>query len=120
MKKDYPKANARLAEGAKSWAEGEVSHEAWRKERRTIISALKEGRDWLTNEAAVVPKRIISASRATLPAMPVLPSLPATHGNLAGGAMMMEEADIVPEDALLLAVLLLVMLTTAILLLYIM
>lgn len=40
MKKDYPEANARLAEVAKSWAEGEISHDVWRKERRNVLSAI--------------------------------------------------------------------------------
>ena len=40
MKNDYPEANARLAEVAKSWAEGEVS---WRGERRTRPSS-RQGR----------------------------------------------------------------------------
>lgn len=118
MKKDYPKANARLAEVAKNWADGEVSHEAWRKERRSIIKALKEGKDWLANEAAEVPKRIINASRATLPVIPVPPVL-SPHGSFAGAGVMMESQEMVHEDALLLAVLLLVMMMTAILLLYI-
>lgn len=119
MRKDYPKANARLAEGAKSWAEGEVSHEAWRKERRGIIKALRDGTDWLTSEAAEVPKRIISASRATLPVIQVPPML-SPHAGLAGGAMMMDSTEMLHEDALLLAMLLLVMIMTSILLLYVM
>ena len=50
MKHDYPAANARLAEVAKSWSEGEVSHDVWRKERRAIIKMVRSKKQDLPAE----------------------------------------------------------------------
>ncbi len=114
MKNDYPQANARLAEVAKNWADGEVSHETWRKERHNIIkSLLVSGKDWVAGETRAAPKRVVSASRATLPVMAAIPD-----AMLMGGALA-PQADVSNEDVLLLAVLLMTMLVTSMLLLYI-
>lgn len=116
MKKDYPQANARLAEVAKHWAEGEVSHEVWRKERHHIIkSLLASGKDWVAGETKASPKRAVSASRATLPTMAALsPSV-----LMDSGLTLNTQPDVANEDVLLLAVLLATMMVTAMLLLYV-
>ena len=70
MKNDYPNANARLAEVAKSWAEGEVSHDEWRKERRSVIaSLLSSRRDWLSGENRTLPPKRTKTINLTLPTM---------------------------------------------------
>jgi hypothetical protein len=115
MKSDYPQANARLAEMAKNWADGEVSHETWRKERHNIIkSLLTSGKDWVAGEALAIPKRVVSASRATLPIMPALP-----QSVLMGATIAPQQTEVSKEEVLLLAVLLATMLITSMLLLYI-
>ena len=116
MKSDYPKANARLAEVAKSWADGEVSHEAWRKERRSIIQSIKGAKDEPSVEPPAAPKRVANRSSTTLPTIPV-PAVLSPHHGLAG-ASMAKSQDMLHEDALLLAVLLLAMIIVSILLLY--
>ncbi|PTQ89070.1 hypothetical protein [Agitococcus lubricus] len=118
MKTDYPKANARLAEVAKSWADGEVSHEAWRKERRTIIESLLQGKDWLASESVNSTKRVVSAARATLPNIPAVPPFLAPSPTIVNPHVMVA-ADVPHEDVLLLAILLLVMMMTVVTLLYI-
>lgn len=116
MKADYPQANARLAEVAKNWAEGEVSYEMWRKERHNIIkSLLVSGKDWVAGEARAIPKRVVTASRATLPAIAALPS----NTLMTGGMALPQQAEVSTEDVLLLAVLLATMIMTTILLLYV-
>lgn len=121
MKNDYPEANARLAEVAKSWAEGEVSHEAWRKERRSIITALLTNRrDWLSSESRTLPPKRSKLINATLPSIKVQPPLVVGSGGQVTGLLFTEEITVSNDDVLLLALLLLVMIMTAILLLYVM
>ncbi len=120
MKNDYPEANARLAEVAKNWADGEVSHEMWRKERRSIISSLLTSRrDWLAGENKTTPPNKRSKLiNATLPSVKIPQHLLAS-ADAQVSVLMSRDGD-VDGDVLLLAVLLLVMILTAILLLYVM
>ncbi|HQV21600.1 MAG: hypothetical protein H6996_09260 [Moraxellaceae bacterium] len=116
MKKDYPEANARLAEVAKSWAEGEISHDVWRKERRNVLSAIwAKKSDWESSQNRTLPlKKKASSNTLTMPKVDVPPQL-------AGAQLAMYEADdteVSQEDVLFLAMLLLSMLFTAVFLLY--
>lgn len=79
MMADYPNANARLAAVARSWADGEVSHEAWRKVRNGIIRDItRNKRDCEGGEvpAAAYPsgrhEAVTPAALATSPGMPVV------------------------------------------------
>ncbi len=121
MKSDYPEANARLAEVAKNWADGEVSHEVWRKERRSIISSiLTNRRDWLSGENKTTPPKRSKLINTTLPTIKVPPHLlSGADGQVS--VLLSHDVDVAAdEDVLLLALLLLVMILTAILLLYVM
>jgi hypothetical protein len=121
MKNDYPEANARLAEVAKGWAEGEVSHDAWRKERRTIITALLTNRrDWLSSENRTLPPKRSKFVNTTLPTIKVPPQLIVDSVGQTTGLLFTDEVAVSNDDVLLLALLLLVMILTAILLLYVM
>ena len=119
MTKDYPEANARLAEVAKSWAEGEVSHDVWRKERHTIISTVwSKKRDWDSNQNHTLPikkKAVLPLPSLTMPNMVVPPQLSSVNS---ASLYHMMDAEVSHEEVLLLAVLLLSMLFTAVFLLY--
>jgi|GEM_PF-2550458 hypothetical protein len=118
MKKDYPEANARLAEVAKSWAEGEVSHDVWRKERHTIISTVwSKKRDWESNQNNTLPlkKKAMSSPSLTMPNVVVPPQLSAANTS---SLYQVVDAEVSHEEVLLLAVLLLSMSFTAVFLLY--
>jgi CHASE1-domain containing sensor protein len=120
MKNDYPNANARLAEVAKSWAEGEVSHDEWRKERRSVIaSLLSSHRDWLSGENRTLPPKRAKTINSTLPTIKVPPNLLA-GSDAQVSVLLTAEVEATDDDVLLLALLLLVMILTAILLLYVM
>lgn len=120
MKNDYPNANARLAEVAKSWAEGEVSHDEWRKERRSVIaSLLSDRRDWLSGENRTQPPKRTKTVNSTLPTIKVPPSFLATS-DAQVHVLLTAEVESADDDVMLLALLLLVMILTAILLLYVM
>ena len=83
MMADYPNANARLAAVARSWADGEVSHEAWRKVRNGIIRDItRNKRDCEGGDAPVAPAVaaypsgkhdvVPPAALATSPGMPAV------------------------------------------------
>lgn len=121
MKNDYPEANARLAEVAKNWADGEVSHEAWRKERRSIIaSILTNRRDWLSGENKTLPPKRSKLINATLPTIKIPQHLLA-GADAQVSVLLSHDMDVVADDdVVLLALLLLVMMLTSVLLLYVM
>lgn len=117
MKKDYPEANARLAEVAKRWAEGEVSHDVWRKERRHVLSVIcLKNTDWENQQNSTLPlKKKASTEMLTKPNITIPPQL------LQGQAATLyniDDTDVPQEDVLFLAALLLAMLITTIFLLY--
>lgn len=116
MKRDYPAANARLAEVAKSWSEGEVSHDVWRKERRAIIKTVwSKKQDLPAEQSRTLPvKKHPVADTLTMPNI-IVPSQLAL-----GSAVMFDvaENEVSHEDVLFLAILLLSMLFMAVFLLY--
>lgn len=117
MKKDYPEANARLAEVAKSWAEGEVSHDVWRKERRSIISTVWDRKsDWESSQNRTLPakNKVTAPANLTMPNVTIPAQLAVAHAALYEA----DDADVSHDEVLLLAVLLLSMLFTAVFMLY--
>lgn len=120
MKKDYPQANARLAEVAKSWADGEVSHDAWRKQRREIIKNIWSKRRDLEGAqcATLPPPRKKASLDSTMPNL-IIPSAILTPNVANANAMLfIEPVEISQEDVLLLAILLFSMFITTLFLVY--
>lgn len=118
MKQDYPEANARLAEVAKNWAEGEVSHDVWRKERHTIISTVwSKKRDWESNQNHTLPlnKKAMPSPSLTMPNVVIPPQLSSIN---AASLYQAVDTEVSNDEVLLLAILLLSMLFTAVFLLY--
>ncbi|MBK6758582.1 MAG: hypothetical protein KBF23_02505 [Agitococcus sp.] len=118
MKQDYPEANARLAEVAKSWAEGEVSHDVWRKERHSIISTVwSKKRDWENKQNHTLPlnKQANTSPSLTMPNVVVPPQLLGTN---AASLYQTADTEVSNDEVLLLALLLLSMVFTAVILLY--
>jgi hypothetical protein len=117
MKHDYPAANARLAEVAKSWSEGEVSHDVWRKERRAIIKMVwSKKQDLPAEQSRTLPIKKHSAADSTL----TMPNIIVPSQLALSGAVMFDvaENEVSHEDVLFLAILLLSMLFMAVFLLY--
>lgn len=119
MQKDYPQANARLAEVARSWADGELSHDAWRKERRAIIKNIwlrktdLDGNQFSTLPIKTRPKN----DTLTLPNITV-PPLVNRKLDASTTVLLSEETEVLQEDAFLLAVLLFAMVLTTIFMVY--
>lgn len=118
MTADYPNANARLASVARSWADGEVTHEAWRKCRNGVIrDILRDKRDCPVSGAAgqgavTRPAMPASADRnPTAPTLPVgAPVVPADSSST--------EVEAARDEVLLLALVLAIALVAAILWFY--
>ena len=88
MKHDYPAANARLAEVAKSWSEGEVSHDVWRKERRAIIKMVwSKKQDLPAEQSRTLPIKKHSAADSTL----TMPNIIVPSQLALSGAVMFEK-----------------------------
>lgn len=117
MKHDYPAANARLAEVAKSWSEGEVSHDTWRKERRAIIKTVwSKKQDLPAEQGRTLPIKKHAPADSTL----TMPNIIVPSQLALSGAVMFDvaESEVSHEDVLFLAILLLAMLFMAVFLLY--
>ena len=120
MKKDYPQANARLAEVARSWADGELSHDAWRKERRAIIKNI-----WLrktdvdSNQFSTLPvkTRVKKNDTLTMPSITVPPLI--NHKlDATTTVLLTEDTEVLQEDVFLLGVLLFSMVITTVFMVY--
>ncbi len=107
MSADFPHANARLTQAARHWADGEVTQDAWRRERREIIGELCskrtdcEGEDVPSASAPVTVAR--QAESVTSPQLPVSPAKPAP----AEPASQPAPVDVADDEVLMLGVLLL-------------
>ena len=112
MSQDFPQANARLAEVARHWADGEVSHETWRRERRTILREICNRRSDVQIGSALPVQRKVPLTDATSPVMPVMPAVPQAKQE----AVPVELAE--NDDVLILALLLVLVLAGAILVFY--
>ncbi|HEX5278121.1 MAG TPA: hypothetical protein VFW42_10680 [Fluviicoccus sp.] len=111
MIQDFPHANARLAEVARHWADGEVSHETWRRERRNILRELcakradcQERPPLLSGSASRAVPEPVSAVAAAPAAVPVQPA-PVPDS----------DAEVANEEVLTLALILAVVVVGAIL-----
>jgi len=120
MKKDYPQANARLAEMAKSWAEGEVSHDAWRKQRREIIkNVFSKHRDLDGGLSVTLPPNKKKASiDSTMPNLTIPTAILTPNITNVSTMLFAEPVEISQEDVLFLAVLLFAMFVTTLFLVY--
>jgi len=121
MKKDYPQANARLAEVARSWAEGELSHDVWRKERRAIIKNIwlrKTDLDSTQFSTLPIKNRSRKNDTQTIPNITIPPI--AAHTNIATTVLLTEDSEVLHEDVFLLAVLLFSMVLTTVFMVYMM
>ena len=116
MMTDYPKANARLAAVARNWADGEVTHETWRKIRNGIIRELVSGKPDATGSdipaVTTMPPRKASPASTPLATSPVLPVVEINPANAAS-----PEAS--HDEVLLLALLLVAVLAGALFWLYV-
>lgn len=116
MTADYPNANARLASVARSWADGEVTHEAWRKCRNGIIrDILRNKHDCPTSGGgaqASSPAPMTPPPVNRNPTAPVLPVGAAPAGQSAA------EGEAARDEVLLLALVLAIALVAAILWFY--
>lgn len=120
MQKDYPQANARLAEVARSWADGELSHDAWRKERRAIIKNI-----WLrkadvdSNQFGALPIKARSKKNdtQTLPNI-TIPPLISHKLDATTTILLTEDTEALQEDVFLLGVLLFSMVITTVFMVY--
>ena len=112
MSQDFPQANARLAEVARHWADGEVSHETWRRERRTILREICNRRADVQTGAPLPVQRKASAADATSPDVPV-----AMAAQVSAAAALPAE-DVQNDDVLTLALLLILVLAGALLVFY--
>ncbi len=119
MKKDYPQANARLAEVARSWAEGELSHDTWRKERRAIIKDISlRKKDLDSSQLGTLPiKTHKKHNTQTLPSLPIHVGLNHQLGSTTA-VFLSEDTEVLQEDVFLLAVLLFSMVLTTIFMVY--
>lgn len=72
MSTDFPHANARLTEVARHWADGELSQDAWRRERRHILGELCRKRTDCEGKPGAATAAPAPAVRAAEPA--VVPS----------------------------------------------
>lgn len=116
MTQDFPHANARLAEVARHWADGEVSHETWRRERRNILRELcarhadcQERPSLLTGTAAARPAPEMPVVAAPAAAMPAATPPVATED---------VDGDVVHEEVLTLALVLIAVVVGAILIFF--
>jgi cell division septation protein DedD len=105
MSADFPHANARLTQAARHWADGEVTQDAWRRERREIIGELCSkradcGGEDTPSAAAPVAR---PAESVTSPQLPVSPAKPVP----AEPASQPAPADVADDEVLILGVLLL-------------
>lgn len=112
MSQDFPQANARLAEVARHWADGEVSHETWRRERRTILREICNRRSDVQIGSPLPVQRKVPLTDVTSPVMPVAPVVPKATPE-AAPAELAEN-----DDVLILALLLVLVLAGAILVFY--
>ena len=119
MKKDYPQANARLADVAKCWADGELSHDTWRKERRAIIKDVwTRKKDLENNQLGTLPiKSHKKQSNQTLPNLPVHTLVNHQLGSTAA-VFLAEDSEVLQDDVLLLGILLFSMVLTTIFMVY--
>ena len=119
MKKDYPQANARLAEVAKSWADGELSHDTWRKERRAIIKDVwSNKKDLDSTQLGTLPiKSHRKHPTQTLPNLPIHALVNHQLGSTTT-VFLAEDTDVLQEDVFLLAVLLFSMVLTTVFMVY--
>lgn len=114
MSQDFPQANARLAEVARHWADGEVSHETWRRERRTILREICNRRSDVQIGGGVLPvQRKASVADVTSPDVPVVKAAQAPSTVTAAPI-----EDIQNDDVLTLALLLILVLAGALLVFY--
>lgn len=115
MSIDYPKANNHLAIFAKRWADGEISHESWRRERRRVVrQVLAAQTDW---QGEVIPLPGSKPKQPTLPAMPV--EAAAAKRAAAATPLLATPSEAVHDEVLLLAVLLVAAISAAVILLYV-
>lgn len=115
MSIDYPKANNHLAIFAKRWADGEISHESWRRERRRVVrQVISAQSDW-QGEAIPLP--------GSKPKQPTLPALPVEAAAVKRAAVTNPElatsSEAAHDEVLLLAVLLVAAIGAAVILLYV-
>lgn len=112
MSQDYPRANARLAEVGRHWADGEVSHETWRRERRSILREVCNKRADVQGEGVLPALRPAPVAAPVEVTSPDLPAVPAARKT--------ESADPLPpdevknDDVLLLALLLILVIVSAV------
>lgn len=98
MIQDFPQANARLAEVARHWADGEVTHETWRRERRNILREICSKR---ADYQARSPLPVVQAPR------PVeAPVAPVQAESKVSVAVVEPASDIANDEVLTLALLL--------------
>ena len=109
MNQDFPQANARLAEVARNWAEGEVSQETWRRERRNILREICNKRVDVQGSAPLVRKS--PAKDRTMPDLPAVVPVAATASPAASQPVVLDAEQ---DDVLTLAILLIVILAGAI------
>lgn len=116
MTQDFPHANARLAEVARHWADGEVSHETWRRERRNILRELcarhadcQERPSLITGTAVPRPAPEMPVVAAAAAAMPAATPPVATED---------VDGDVVHEEVLTLALVLIAVVVGAILIFF--
>jgi len=115
MIQDFPHANARLAEVARHWADGEVSHETWRRERRNILREICAKRTDCQERA---PLLMGGATRSAVevPSSPVAPPPPAAEPvPVVAGPV---ESEVANEEVLTLALLLIAVIVGAILIFF--